>query len=341
MTFAFKDALRGFLSSVLPPSIMGSLGTSAGSKSVPHLDVQMAIVVWEHLVMTCLRGWTSESIAMWLELTGYRLDKAFHCKVTNSRNEHEFVIYEFSDDKKHKLQLRTDRSAGERKDTVTMSPTPSVESFGTDLEESSPLVDFSPQSSTSSLSFISMKGRISKIPGSIRHAVRRLSDSSISRPSAMSSNQYLAADTITRISSRPPHSNVLRTITFKGDRAKRPSLWDVMILASVVHNDSTNYTLLGRQCYWFADTIFGLLEKWATIYNNEATTTDEKDKLKRRARGRQGSIGLVPVHRRDPVHVNKIWDDFTRERQTIGKQVSLRLEFLFAALTRGDLAGGV
>ncbi|KAF8348677.1 hypothetical protein F5887DRAFT_1071581 [Amanita rubescens] len=295
---------------------MGSLGTAAGSKSVPHLDVQMPIVVWVHLVMTCLRGWTPESIAMWLELTGYRLDKVFHCKVTNSRNEHEFVIYEFSDDKKHKLQLRTDRSAGERKDSVTASSS-SVESFGTDLGESSPLVD-SPQSSTSSLSFVSMKGRISKIPGSIRHAVRRLSDSSISRPSAMSSNQYLAADTITRINCHPPHSNVLRTITFKGDRAKRPSIWDVMILASVVHNDSATYTVLGRQCYWFADTIFGLLEKWATIYNNEATTSDEKEKVRRGRR--QGSIGLVPVHRRDPVHINKIWDDFTGERQTMGKQ---------------------
>ncbi len=255
---------------------MDSLGTAAGRKSVPHRDVQMEIVAWVQLVMTCLRGWTSESIAMWLELTGYRLDNAFHCKVTNSRNKHEFVISEFTDDKK-RLKLRTDRF--ERKGSMWISP--------------------------------------------------------------FSSPYQVVRDTITRINGHPPHSNVLRTITFKGDRAKRPSLWDVMILANVVHNDSTIYTLMGRQSHWFADTIFGLLEKWATIYNNEATTTDEKEKLKRRARGRQGSIGLVPVHRRDPVHVNKIWDDFTREKQTMGKQVSLRLEFLFAALTRGDLAGGV
>jgi hypothetical protein len=301
---------------------MGSLGTAAGSKSVPHLDVQMPIVVWVHLVMTCLRGWTPESIAMWLELTGYRLDTAFHCKVTNSRNEHEFVIYKFSDDKKHKLQLRTDRAAGERKDTVATSSSPPVESFGTDLEESSPLAHFSPQSFSSSLSFVSMKGRISKIPDSIRHAVRCIPDSSISRPSVMSSNQYLAVDTITRISGHPPHSNVLRTITFKGDRAKRPSLWDVMILANVVHNDSATYTLLGRQCYWFADTIFGLLEKWAKIYNSKATTTDEKEKLKwGKHQTSTGNIGVVPVHRRDPIHINKIWDVFTGERETMGKQV--------------------
>ena len=324
MTFTFKDTLRGFLSSVLPPSVMGSLGTGVGSKSVPHLDVQMAIVIWVHLVMTCLQGWTSESIAMWIELTDYRLDKAFHCKVTNSRNEHEFVIYEFSDDKKHKLQLRTDRSVGERKDTVTTLSSPSVESFGIDLEES--LVNFSPQSSSLSSSLVSMKGRFSKVPDSLRHAVRRLSDSSISRPSAMSSNQYLAADTITRIGDHPPRSNVLRTITFKGDRAKRPSLWDVMILANVVHNDSATYTILGRQCYWFADTIFGLLEKWAKIYNNEATTTDEKEKPKRgRRQGSTGNLGVVPVHRRDLVHINKIWDDFTEERQTMGEQVGQSL----------------
>ncbi|KAF8348676.1 hypothetical protein F5887DRAFT_951379 [Amanita rubescens] len=94
-----------------------------------------------------------------------------------------------------------------------------------------------------------------------------------------------------------------------------------MILVNVVHNDSATYTLLGRQCYWFADTIFGLLEKWAKIYNNNATTTDEKEKLKRgKHQFLTGNIGVVPVHRRDPIHINKIWDVFTGERQTMGKQ---------------------
>ena len=191
MASSLKSKLRGFLSSVLPFSGMGAMG---GSKSAPLLDVPMVIVVWVQLVMTCLRGWTSESIAMWQELTGYRLEKASHCKDNNIYNEHEFIIYEFINDQNHKLQLRSDRAAGERKDTTTTSSFSSLESFGTDFEVSSPLADFRSKSS-SSLS--SVKGSLSKISGSIRHAVRRLSDSPLSVPSAISSNQYLAADTIT------------------------------------------------------------------------------------------------------------------------------------------------
>ena len=37
------------------------------------LHAPMATVVWVQLVMTCLRGWTSESVAMRQDLIGYRL----------------------------------------------------------------------------------------------------------------------------------------------------------------------------------------------------------------------------------------------------------------------------
>jgi hypothetical protein len=321
MASLLKSKLRGFLSSVLPFSGMGAMG---GSKSVPLLDVPMVIVVWVQLVMTCLRGWTSESIAMWQELTGYRLEKASHCKDNNIYNEHELIIYEFINDQNHKLQLRSDRAAGKRKDTTTTCSFSSLESFGTDLEVSSPLADFRWKSS-SSLS--SVKGSLSKISGSIRHAVRRLSDSPLSVPSAISSNQYLAADTITRINGHPSHSHVLRAVTFHDDRSSCPSLWDIMILVNVVHKDSITYTLLGRQCYWFADTIFALLEKWAEIYNVGSVKANEKRKKKwGRRQSSNGSLGGVLVHRRDSVHIDKIWDDFTMERQTMNEQVSAHLE---------------
>ena len=323
MAASLKSKLRGFISSVLPFSGMGAMG---GSKSVPLLDVPMVIVVWVQLVMTYLRGWTSESIAMWQELIGYRLERASHCKDNNIYNEHEFIVYEFINDQNHKLQLRSDRAAGERKNNDSSS---SLESFGTNLEKSYPLVD-SPSSqslaSKSSSSLVSVSGSLSKISGSIRHAVRRLSDSPLSVPSAISSNQYLAADTITRINGHPSHSHVLRTVTFSGDLSSRPSLWDVMILINVVHKDSITYTLLGRQCYWFADTIFALLEKWAKVYEVGSVKANEKKKKWGRRQSSTGSLGGVLVHRRDSVHIDKIWDDFTKEKQIMNEQVSAYLE---------------
>jgi len=92
----------------------------------------MAVVVWAELVMTCLRGWSLQSAATWLELMGYRLDKAYQCKFTNTRNEHdehEFVIYEFTNKRKNKLELRTDRAVVERNERKDVPLPLSVRSF--------------------------------------------------------------------------------------------------------------------------------------------------------------------------------------------------------------------
>ena len=287
------DTLCNFLSRPLGMA----MNTMGKSRSVPHLpvNVRMPIDTWAHVVMTYLRGWDSESVSVWQELSGYRLKKTSHCKDTNTLNGHEFVIYEFTDNKKQKLEFHTDRSVGEHKGSMSISScsSPSVDSFVTDFtdfEAPSPLPG--PQSSRLSLPLISIKGGISKVTGSIRKTIRRLSEDSLPRPSAMSSNQYLAADTITRISDHPPHSNVLRTITFQDDRAKRPSLWDVMILANVVHNYSATYNLIGHQCYWFADTSFGLLEKWGSIHGNGIMGPEQK---------RKGWKGLASTDRKSVV----------------------------------------
>jgi len=144
----------------------------------------------------------------------------------------------------------------------------------------------------------------------------------------MSSNQYLAADTVTRINGHPSDSQLLRTITFRGDRSSRPNLWDVMILVSVVHQESTTYKLLGRQCYWFADTIFGLLEKWASINENGSVGRTEKRRAKWfKGLASTGKLGVVPVYRRDTVHIDEIWDKFTNERHIMDNRVSVHSNF--------------
>jgi len=143
----------------------------------------------------------------------------------------------------------------------------------------------------------------------------------LSRPSGISSNQYLAADTVIRIEGHPAHSKVLKTITFTGDRSLRPSLWDVMILTLVVHKDSTAYTILDRQCYWFADTLFGTLEKWGKIHRNGTAADGGKKKARWGLRqASTGSLGVVTVYRRDPEHIEKIWGDFGKERQAMNEQ---------------------
>ncbi|KAF8345110.1 hypothetical protein F5887DRAFT_1074758 [Amanita rubescens] len=87
-----------------------------------------------------------------------------------------------------------------------------------------------------------------------------------------------------------------------------------MILVNVVNNDNATYTLLGRQCYWFADTIFGLVEKWASIHKNEIVRPEQKRK-RWKGLASTGRIGVVPVYSRDTIHIGEIWDKFTKERQ--------------------------
>ncbi|KAF8330115.1 hypothetical protein F5887DRAFT_1181401 [Amanita rubescens] len=271
---------------------------------------ETAIDHYVALTTARLQGWTSQSVAVWRELTGYRLVKAYHYKYTNSPSEHEFITYEFVDEHENKVELRTDRRIGARKHTSSSSrSTSSVIDGGY-----SPINSLFSPSSRSSLLLPSLSESDSKASSSEPR-------SSLSLPSDISSNQYLANDTIIRIQGRPDRCEVLRTITFNGDSSLHPSLWDVVILVLVVHNDSAFYTLHARQCYWFADTIFGTLEKWAAIHKNGTVAPDEKEKVKRgRRRASTGSRGVVPVHRRKPEHIDKIWDNFKKERQVMTQQ---------------------
>ena len=145
--------------------------------------------------------------------------------------------------------------------------------------------------------------------------------SSLSFPSDAFSNESFANDTITRIRDRPDRREVLRTITFNGDISLRPSLWDVLILILVVHNDSP---LLGRQCYRFADTIFDSLGKWAAIHEN-GSVDEQRICDCRSTRPSTGSLDAVPVHRRNPEDIARIWDNFTRELQVMTQQVRISI----------------
>lgn len=123
-------------------------------------------------------------------------------------------------------------------------------------------------------------------------------------PSDVISDQY-ANDTITRIHVPPHPDEALRTIEFNGDSSLHPSLWDVVILFLVVYKDSP----LGRQCYSFADAMFGSLEMWAAIQKN--------------GRVEEKRIASLGSHRRNPEDIARIWDNFTKELQVMTQQVRI------------------
>lgn len=265
---------------------------------------EMSIDHYVALITSCLQGWTSLSVAVWNRLTDHRLTKVYHCKHTNSSSEHECVICEFVDELGNKLVLRMDRHVGAHRHTVDVGSS-------------------SISSPPSSRSLSSVNEKSSKASFSSLHG-------SISFPSDIISDRYLAKDTISRIQGHPPGYEALRTITFNGDRSLRPSLWDVAILVLVVHKDSPFYNLHARQCYWFADTIFAALEKWAVIRKNGTVMHDEAKQGRRRAS--TGSRRDVIVHRRKSEKIAKIWDDFEKKLDVMTQQVRICIWPLFAML---------
>ncbi|KAF8349610.1 hypothetical protein F5887DRAFT_1156629 [Amanita rubescens] len=318
-----RKRLRALMSSVLPASIMNSLGTAAGTKSLPPLGEEMSVRSWIRLVHMGIRPWDSESVEIWEELNGYRLDKAHHVKEKGTMNEHEYVICEFSSKENGKLELRFDRSAGERKDSDSMSSVPSSTGTASTSATRSSVAQShigssggssrsSPRGSLLAKSVSSLKARMTKSSASLEHKTHRLSQSSLPRSSGISLQQHLAADAVTRIESHPKNALLLKTLTLSGDPTQRPNLCDLMVLVDVLYNESDIYSILASQCYWHADTVFATLEMWAQEHDNGTLSTIGDRKWRQAS---TGSFKIFPVYRRDPNQVQRIWDNFMKGRR--------------------------
>jgi hypothetical protein len=146
--------------------------------------------------------------------------------------------------------------------------------------------------------------------------------SSLSYPSSIGSDRYLARDTILRIQGLPDNCKVFKTITFNPDSSSCPNLWDVVVLVRVVHDNSPFYTLQARQCYWFTDTIFGTLQKWADFFKNGIVESYEEVK-RGRHQASVGKCGIFPVHRRNPDHMDGIWGNLGKELRDMSQQVRI------------------
>ncbi len=282
-----------------------------------------------------IRPWDSESVEIWEELNGYRLDKAHHVKEKGTLNEHEYVICEFSSRENGKVELRFDRSAGERKDNDSMNSVPSsAETASTSatgssvaqshIGSSSGSSHSSPRGSLLAKSVSSLKARMStrRSSASLEHKAHRnrLSQSSLPRSSGISLQQHLAADAVTRIESHPKNALLLKTLTLSGDPMQRPNLCDFMVLVDVLYNESDIYSILTNQCYWHADTVFATLEMWAQEHDN-GTLSTIGDKKRRQAS--TGSFKIFPVFRRDLNQVQRIWENFMKGRRLMEEKVRI------------------
>ncbi|KAG5638622.1 hypothetical protein H0H81_011341 [Sphagnurus paluster] len=90
--------------------------------------------------------------------------------------------------------------------------------------------------------------------GSIRHVA-----STIKQVSNLVLGNLPAEDTVTLVSGMPTDSEDER---IESKTPQNPiTLLDLAIIAHCVHEDSKNYNLLKRQCFWFGATISCLLEK--------------------------------------------------------------------------------
>ncbi len=191
------------------------------------------------------------TIAGWSDFCRFRLEKAYHYKMTGKRlrGEHEYVVFQFSykdeSNTKRKVLLQLNRSARNNHDVLT----------------------------------------------------------------------YLARDTVARLKKRPSDGKALKSITFSGDLARRPSIWNIAVLASVVHNEKTVYELLkDQQCYWFADAIFYILEKWAEKHKNGEIKHEKNAK-------RLGTFFGKRIYERLPGEMS-IWNGFLDEQREKDLQVS-------------------
>ncbi|KAM6503562.1 hypothetical protein JOM56_000505 [Amanita muscaria] len=302
--------------------------TNAGNMAVPFFKLPTAIVIWVELVMALLCPWNSDSKTVWGDLHGYQIDKACLCKNLNG-SEHEFIVVDLSDEhKQNSMRLRVERAVGERKDSQATSDSSSTTSFESASSVSpspsrsaSPL--YQPRFSKLSLSLSSVNEGLSRATGSLQRAVRRLSDTSLPRPSVISSNRHVAADTVTSINSFPKKARIIRTIDFtSAERSQRPSLWDLMIISHVVHQDSIAYDLLDRQCFWFADTISAILEKWSETCKGASVkqTNATRAYSFTNSYASSGSVKGFSIHQRNLGDVNKIWAQFLMQREEMNKK---------------------
>jgi hypothetical protein len=144
----------------------------------------------------------------------------------------------------------------------------------------------------------------------------------VSYPYDIISGQYFANDTILKIQGHPDHCEILKSIRFDPDSSLCPNLWDVVMLTRFVHDNSPVYTLQEHQCYWFADTIFGVIE---TFPNGKVVSYERGEVKWKRRQASIGSCGIWPVHRRIPGQISEIWSNFMTEQRNLTQQVRISI----------------
>ena len=265
MPSAFKKSIRGLLASVRS-SVMEATGASLLDNAVKKILNHQHARGWADSAFSCIIKSDDGSALLHALQNDARVYKVSHYKrrprlVFKDAVEHEFVIvhlrYGHQD-----LMLRLDRSVGPKRlmkdgsntnDTPDKSPEVDNGSF-----KSHPHVSSSDSPSSSRVS----SSRSSSSIGSIIMYPALLVDYCVCRMSNIASHERWARDTVFNITKLPPNCYELKTVEYVGSSSSWPSLWDLVHTVEFVHKQCDNYHTMDAQCYWFADTIMGILEDW-------------------------------------------------------------------------------
>ncbi|KAF8628849.1 hypothetical protein AX17_005909 [Amanita inopinata Kibby_2008] len=243
MAPAFK-IFRGILHSVRS-TVMESKGSSdlIISKILAHQYASS----WADVVFSNLMRCGGGQVLLNELRNDYRVSKFYTFK-NKSRTEHEYVVVQITHGKDEVILLRIERTVGPKSTQSTPQDSNSSDPRGS-LNNSS-----SKSSSSSTWSSI----------GSLLHHPEELIHHCKCLLSHIRSTRHWARDTIVRIQ-KPPlekDSHLLRTVEYSGSPAQLPSLWDLVHLVQAVNQQCEEYRLLDAQCYWYADTVSGILESW-------------------------------------------------------------------------------
>ncbi|PFH45466.1 hypothetical protein AMATHDRAFT_44104 [Amanita thiersii Skay4041] len=326
MAPAFSKSFRNFFHSSRPSM------DSSHYETVKHLlkDKKLEASSWAAVVSNKTYEVGQDLLK---SLREWRVCKWHYYKEPSS-TQHEYIVILLKNGAKL-FALRIERTIGSRLKKQLLSrsqsappsphpPAASSISLGSLSRPSSPVHPV-PQSSdstalpvTQSSSFSSgssTKSFDSNVSSSRSSASSksRISDYCKCFISSIPTGSFWAEDKITEVTNKYDSNGKLdgrapvKTFEYTQPELLGPSLWDLTYIVQVVNSEGEQYKLFDAQCYWFADSITGILESWVDPqYLITTTHAQQRIRMSFRLRRTSSSLSerigyckLVPVYTRD------------------------------------------
>ncbi|KAF8624653.1 hypothetical protein AX17_006984 [Amanita inopinata Kibby_2008] len=254
MTPAFK-AFRGILHSVRN-TVMEATVHNEPDPLIDRIVSHQHASSWADVAFSNLMKCGDGQGLLHQLMNDYRVSK-FYTYKKRWGSQHEFTVVEIThNDGKPNVLLRIERSIGPKSKSKSKSSPQSSAGSGSDSKESldNPSTKSSDEGSRSSSSSI----------GSAIFYPERFIELCRCFISNIKSSSFWARDTIVRLDKLPKedHANKVRTVEYNCSPSQLPSLWDLVHVVQFVNQKCDKYSLFDAQCYWYADTVSGILESW-------------------------------------------------------------------------------